>query len=150
MKLDPAVVVEARERLGLTIEMAAERAEVSKNSISRAEHGLDIRPITARRIAHGLGLEVRDLYPKAAAPTSSPKETDEERRANTVCMLYDAVVSQQPENEVFKQLVQLPKDQLAYLSIDIMKSAVQLQLELEQVHEVAHEYDSLTWTKPME
>jgi transcriptional regulator with XRE-family HTH domain len=84
LKLDPAAVIEARERLGLTIEMAADRADVSKNSIGRAEHGLDIRPVTARRIARGLGLEVADLYPKAPAPQPSLKGLQRDEARNLV------------------------------------------------------------------
>jgi transcriptional regulator with XRE-family HTH domain len=81
VKLDAKRVVEARERLGLAQEELATRAEVSPNTVLRVEHGLDIRPITARRIARGLGLEVGDLYPKAEAPPSStPDKGTEERR----------------------------------------------------------------------
>jgi transcriptional regulator with XRE-family HTH domain len=83
MKLDPTKVREAREQLGLSIVEIAENAEVSPNSVSRAENNREIRPLTARRISRALGSEVADLYPKAKAPTSSPKPEAavEERRA---------------------------------------------------------------------
>ncbi len=96
LKLDKAEVVEARERLGLSIELLAKRAAVSKNSVSRAEHGLDIRPITARRIAHGLGLEVSDLYPKAEAPPSLPSDSPEsgERRSSVGQDTFERLIEQ--------------------------------------------------------
>lgn len=85
MKLDPAKVRQARERLGLSLDDVAKAADVSQNSAIRAEHGEEIRPVTARRIARGLGLEVADLYPKSEAPTSSPEsEAWEERRTTAV------------------------------------------------------------------
>jgi len=58
----------ARDRLGLSMEMVGEKAEVSKNSVLRAEHGDDIRPVTARRIAQALGLDVADLVEELAVP----------------------------------------------------------------------------------
>lgn len=63
MRLDPERTLEARERLGLSVEMAAKKADVAKSSISRAEHGEEIRPATARRIATAYGVSVADLYP---------------------------------------------------------------------------------------
>jgi transcriptional regulator with XRE-family HTH domain len=90
MKLDAKKVVEARERLGLAQEELATRAEVSPNTILRVEHGLDIRPITARRIARGLGLEVDDLYPKAEAPTSLPPDKGGQERRYLNSLLLDS------------------------------------------------------------
>jgi transcriptional regulator with XRE-family HTH domain len=84
VKLDPIKVHEARERMGFSLDDVAQAAGVSQTSAIRAEHGKEIRPLTARRIARGLGVEVADLYPKAEAPTpstSSPKSEAEERRA---------------------------------------------------------------------
>jgi transcriptional regulator with XRE-family HTH domain len=83
MKLDARKVVEARERLGLGQEELATRAEISPNTVLRVEHGFEIRPVTARRIARGLGLEVSDLYPKAQAPTSSHRTVEDTRRTRT-------------------------------------------------------------------
>lgn len=168
MKLDAREVVEARERLGLTQEELAARAEVSENTVLRAEHGLEVRPVTARRLARGLGLEVADLYPKADALASPPKETDEVRRAQMFDMVHDAVVRQaekdrqgftraeqrkplvegsaphmdhveplsmQPDNEVFKQLVQLPRDQPADLVWDTMKYAVEQESRVAELED---------------
>jgi transcriptional regulator with XRE-family HTH domain len=155
-----------REHAALTQAETAEHAGIAESTYRYIEN-LEVspRPQTVRKIAGALGVEPHELWesevPKAPAPTSSHKETDEERRANTFDMVHDAVVrqakeerqafaravesqplvqniSQQPENEVFKQLVQLPRDQLADLSIDIMKYAVQLELEQPQ-REVARE-----------
>jgi transcriptional regulator with XRE-family HTH domain len=90
LRLDGNKVRRARERLGYSMEMVGEEAEVSKNSILRAEHDGDIRPVTARRIAQALGVEVADLIeesaiPKAAAlPPTEPSFNnvlEEERRS---------------------------------------------------------------------
>lgn len=75
MKLDRDELIRARERLGYAVETVAEEAGVSKNSVLRAEHGQDIRPLTARKIAGALGVAVADLYrepdyPKAKTPPS--------------------------------------------------------------------------------
>jgi transcriptional regulator with XRE-family HTH domain len=81
MKLDQNRVRAARERLGLSRADLAERAEISPNSAVRAEKAQEIRPLTARRIARALGVEVADLYPKGPAPNSSPKpEAGDARR----------------------------------------------------------------------
>jgi transcriptional regulator with XRE-family HTH domain len=73
LKLDRDNFIRARERLGYSIETVAEKAGIAKNSVLRAEHGEDIRPLTARKIAAALGVEVAELYadpgyPKGAAP----------------------------------------------------------------------------------
>jgi transcriptional regulator with XRE-family HTH domain len=80
VKLDPSKVREAREQLGLSLDGVAKAAGVSQASAIRAEHGKEIRPLTARRIAGGLGVEVADLYPKAVAPTSSSESKDREEQ----------------------------------------------------------------------
>jgi transcriptional regulator with XRE-family HTH domain len=60
--------------LGYGIETTAQAAGVSKNSVLRAEHGEDIRPLTARKIAGALNVEVADLlgaeYPKGESRSS--------------------------------------------------------------------------------
>jgi transcriptional regulator with XRE-family HTH domain len=61
-----------RDRLGWTIDDLAEKAEVAKGTVLRAEHGEDIRPSSGRRIARALGAEIPDLVPeRPGAP--SPK-----------------------------------------------------------------------------
>jgi len=72
LRLDPERTLEARERLGLSVAMAAKRADVAKSSISRAEHGEEIRPATARRIATAYGVSVADLYPHDPYSVWSP------------------------------------------------------------------------------
>jgi transcriptional regulator with XRE-family HTH domain len=86
VKLDRDNLIRARERLGYSIETVAEEAGIAKNSVLRAEHGEHIRPLTARKIAAALGVEVAELYadsPKEGAPHSlEPSFNDviEERR----------------------------------------------------------------------
>jgi transcriptional regulator with XRE-family HTH domain len=75
LRLDENTVRGTRERLGLTLAMVAQRAGTSKNTVMSAEHGADIRPTTARKIAEALGVEIADLLgepdsPKAQAPPS--------------------------------------------------------------------------------
>lgn len=76
MLLDGNKVLRVRELLGYGIAQAAEAAGVSKNSILAAEHGKDIRPGTARRIAEGLGVTIADLV----AEDSSLREVREKYR----------------------------------------------------------------------
>jgi transcriptional regulator with XRE-family HTH domain len=75
LKLDEDRVRGKRERLGLTLAMLAQKAGTSKNTILSAEHGGDIRPTTARKIAEALGTDIADLLgesdsPKGIAPPS--------------------------------------------------------------------------------
>ncbi len=74
----------ARERLGWSIEMVGEKAGTSKNSVLRAEHEGEIRPLTARKIAEALGVEVVDLLleeveSQAPKGQASPLREDEPR-----------------------------------------------------------------------
>ncbi len=71
LKLDREKLIRAREMLGYGLEKTADVAGVSKNSVLRAEHEEDIRPVTARKIAEALKVEVADLFPKAAVPSPS-------------------------------------------------------------------------------
>jgi transcriptional regulator with XRE-family HTH domain len=68
LKLDRDNLIRARERRGFAIETVAEKAGIAKNSVLRAEHGEHIRPLTARKIAGALGVEVADLYADAHDP----------------------------------------------------------------------------------
>jgi transcriptional regulator with XRE-family HTH domain len=90
LKLDEDRVRQTRERLGLTLSMVAQKAGTSKNTVLSAEHGGDIRPTTARKIAEALNVEIADLMgepegPLAVAPSSQEKlfnngVLEEERR----------------------------------------------------------------------
>jgi DNA-binding XRE family transcriptional regulator len=94
LKLDRAKLIRAREMLGYGVEKTAEEAGVSKNSVLRAEHEEDIRPLTARKIAAALGVRVADLMgegessPKAPAPPSQRPlfngGHEEERRSGLI------------------------------------------------------------------
>jgi DNA-binding XRE family transcriptional regulator len=61
LKLDRDKLIRAREMLGYGVETTAQEAGVSKNSVLRAEHEEDIRPVTARKIAGALDVRVADL-----------------------------------------------------------------------------------------
>jgi transcriptional regulator with XRE-family HTH domain len=92
MQLDHERVRWHRDRLGWTLDTLAEKAEVAKGTVLRAEHGEDVRPSSGRRIARALGTEISDLIPdkprravelagtgKAEAPQTGPAVPDEAR-----------------------------------------------------------------------
>ncbi len=72
MKLDGSKVRWHRDRLGWTLDVLAEKAEVAKGTVLRAEHEEDIRPGSGRRIARAFGVELPDLIPERP-DTTSPK-----------------------------------------------------------------------------
>jgi DNA-binding XRE family transcriptional regulator len=98
LRLDRDRLIRTREMLGYGIETTAQAAGVSKNSVLRAEHGEDIRPATARKIAKALNVEVADLYGKTeypkweAPPWLEPSFNDviEERRFFRFADAFDA------------------------------------------------------------
>jgi transcriptional regulator with XRE-family HTH domain len=63
MQLDHERVRWHRDRLGWTLDTLAEKAEVAKGTVLRAEHGEDVRPSSGRRIARALGTEISELIP---------------------------------------------------------------------------------------
>lgn len=77
MKLDRARVLRARELQGYGLEKTAEEAGVSKNSVLRAEHEEDIRPVTARKIAAALGMRVADLVAESETLKELPPPLEE-------------------------------------------------------------------------
>ena len=96
MRLDEDTVRGTRERLGLTLAMVARRAGTSKNTVMSAEHGADIRPTTARKIAEALGVDITDLLgesnsPKESAPHSQPEERRDptQYELNAIAILED-------------------------------------------------------------
>ena len=92
MQLDHERVRWHRDRLGWTLDTLAEKAEVAKGTVLRAEHGEHVRPSSGRRIARALGTEISDLIPdkprravelagtgKAEALQTGPAVPDEAR-----------------------------------------------------------------------
>ena len=78
---------EWREARGETQLTLAERAGLTEHTISRIEHGYELRPGTARKLADALGVEIADLMEnppilagtgKDKAPTSGPARAAEE------------------------------------------------------------------------
>ena len=109
MRLDGDKVRRARERLGYSMEMTGEEAEVSKNSILRAEHGEDIRPVTARRISRALGVEVADLIEGSARPAALQTEEDgilEEEQRRTRAFLQ-AHPSEEERAKYFREVLRI-------------------------------------------
>lgn len=99
MRLDHEKVRWHRDRLGWTLDTLAEKAEVAKGTVLRAEHGEDVRPSSGRRIAGALGVEISDLIPdrpgaivpkvesRSSPEPSLPNGLEDERRAE-----WDAAV----------------------------------------------------------
>ncbi len=71
MKLDGKKVRWHRDRLGWTLDALAEKAEVAKGTVLRAEHGEDIRPSSGRRIARAFRVEIPELIPEKPGASSS-------------------------------------------------------------------------------
>jgi len=84
LRLNRKKLLRARELLGYGIEKVAEEAGISKNSVLRAEHEEDIRPVTARKIAAALSLSVADLIGESETLKAQPPllAVPEERRAD--------------------------------------------------------------------
>jgi transcriptional regulator with XRE-family HTH domain len=74
MQLDPQKIIEARLDQGLSQQHVATRGDLSATSVKRAEFGLPVQPATARRIARGLGVQVKDLRPDTDPVQGVPKE----------------------------------------------------------------------------
>ena len=62
---------EWRESKGETQLTLSERSGVAEHTISRIEHGAELRPTTARKLADALDVEVADLMESPPAPLSS-------------------------------------------------------------------------------
>jgi transcriptional regulator with XRE-family HTH domain len=76
LRLDKDRLQRAREMLGYGLEKTAQEAGVSKNSVLRAEHEEDIRPVTARKIAAALHVSVADLIGESGALKVQPPLPD--------------------------------------------------------------------------
>jgi len=61
VEVDMDKLKELRRRRVLTIEALADKAGVSKNTISKAERGGSIYPSSVHKIASALGVEPQDL-----------------------------------------------------------------------------------------
>jgi transcriptional regulator with XRE-family HTH domain len=97
LRLNRKKLLRARELLGYGIEKVAEEAGISKNSVLRAEHEEDIRPVTARKIAAALGVSVADLIGESETLKAQPllPKFPEERRADRRVAVEDARLSRE-------------------------------------------------------
>ena len=88
MKLDGGRVREWRERMALSIEDVSTKARVSPHTWVRAEHGEEIRPSSARRVAAALGVEPEQLMGRTSGPLgeapSPPEISDGERSSRSI------------------------------------------------------------------
>ncbi len=148
MKLDGEKVRRARDQLGLSIELVGEEAEVAKNSVLRAEHGEDIRPSTARKIAAALRARVAELLPeeegaeskKAAAPSEPgpPSEEATEERRRPWRTEVGAFIAEADE------VLDLP-DLSQDVCYRILDEATTLYLEVAQARQRASREKGYTW-----
>jgi transcriptional regulator with XRE-family HTH domain len=76
LKLDRDRLQRAREMLGYGLEKTAQEAGISKNSVLRAEHEEDIRPVTARKIAAALQVPVANLIGEGETLKAQPPLPD--------------------------------------------------------------------------
>lgn len=74
---------EARYNEGLSQEMLALRAGIGRDTVRRAEAGLDVTPRVQRAIAKALGMDRAELWPREKLPRPRRMTADElaERRA---------------------------------------------------------------------
>jgi transcriptional regulator with XRE-family HTH domain len=113
---------EWREAAGLTQRELSRDSGVGKGTIVRIENGESTTPRTAKKIADTLNIQVADLLrtppiPLGEAPTSSPDETDEERRVDTGPSLYEFLEERcghahlaLPKAEFVEMFDRLPED----------------------------------------
>lgn len=73
MRLDGDKVRRGRELQGLTVEEFARRANLAKGTAVKAEHGGEILPGTARRIAEALGTGIPDLAEELISPLAGAR-----------------------------------------------------------------------------
>jgi transcriptional regulator with XRE-family HTH domain len=165
LKLNRDKLIRAREALGYSIETVAEAAGVSKNSVLRAEHEEDIRPVTARKIAGALGVRVADLIGesenlKAQSPlpefpeerrediydlvlTAARRQAEYDRKAANRALASEGVP--QPayfkdyENAAIQRLLGYPPDQLAGALMEIAAQFVRQEHEFQRRTETAAE-----------
>jgi len=112
MRLDHERVRWHRDRLGWTLDTLAEKAEVAKGTVLRAEHGEDVRPSSGRRIAKALGTEISELIPdkpervgELAAPlTKAPREAGPKDEETPGTLIHA---------EVLKEIANLWDEQLS-------------------------------------
>jgi transcriptional regulator with XRE-family HTH domain len=61
MEVDVETLKALRQKQVLTVAELAQKAGVSKNTISKAENGGSVYPSTVRKLARALGVEPSDL-----------------------------------------------------------------------------------------
>jgi transcriptional regulator with XRE-family HTH domain len=135
----------------------AQEAGTTAETISSIETGQhDPRPSTLRKLAEGLGIEVRDLFMEPALPKAPAREAGQpERKRPIFDLARDAVLRQgaedrqaiargtesgQPqissvrhENQAMRDLLDYNKGDLAEGYVDLMKHYVWLEQEHAQL-----------------
>ncbi len=129
-----------REQRGWSQGVLAEKADVSRDSISNYETGQrDAYPATARKLADALGVSVAGLeeQPIALALGAAEKQAIADRQT-----IARAATSGQPqqsmvryENEALRRLLEHAHGDVAVALVDLARRCVQLEAEAAQLRE---------------
>ncbi len=123
--------------------MVGEKAGTSKNSVLRAEHEGEIRPLTARKIAEALGVEVADLLLEEVETPDpkgqpSPQHEGEPRGRRDWRAEVEAFISEAGE------VIDSP-DLAETTCLDISMAASDLHIRVMDARDAAREDPDYTW-----
>jgi transcriptional regulator with XRE-family HTH domain len=120
LRLAGGRVREGRERLALSIEDASTKASVSPHTWVRAEHGDEIRPSSARRIAEALGVEPAQLMEEPTPPLGGTPSRSQSAETDEAGHDLPAWAST-PDMDVFRlRASETPTNALLWLAIQLV------------------------------
>lgn len=127
--------------------MLAEKADVSRDSISNYETGQrDAYPATARKLADALGASVAELEEKpiALALAAAEKQAlaDRQTIARTAASGRPQASTVRYENEALRRLLGHTHGDVAEALIDLARRCAQLEQENAQLREALHEWQA--------
>ncbi len=127
--------------------MLAEKADVSRDSISNYETGQrDAYPATARKLADALGVSVAELEEKpiALALDAAEKQAIADRQtiARAAASGRPQASMVQYENEALRRLLEHAHGDVAEALVDLARRCVQLEQENAQLREALHEWQA--------
>ncbi len=153
-------LAELRESQALTLRDLAERSGVDANTINQVELGhRKPRPSTLRKLARGLGIDVRDFFEeptlagKAKAPETGPPNREvpiydfvheaalrqAQRKVQAINRSYEsdqiATEDMSPENDTLHYLLNRPAGEVENAYIELMRDHVQLEHQNTQLRE---------------
>ena len=136
-----------REQRGWSQGVLAEKADVSRDSISNYETGQrDAYPATARKLADALGVSVAELEEKpiALALDAAEKQAIADRQtiARTAASGRPQVSTVQYENEALRRLLEYEHGEVAEALIELAGRCAQKEQENAQLREALHEWQA--------